>query len=61
MGIKDSRAVMVNPNYFAAMMLQNGQADALVGGVNGYSGSLLRPLIQLSRNRCPTRRSFPVA
>lgn len=47
MGIKDSRAVMVNPNYFAAMMLQNGQADALVGGVNSYSGSLLRPLIQL--------------
>lgn len=47
MGIKDSRAVMVNPNYFAAMMLQYGQADALVGGVNSYSGSLLRPLIQL--------------
>ena len=47
MGIKDSRAVMVNPNYFAAMMLQNGQADALVGGVSSYSGSLLRPLIQL--------------
>jgi len=47
MGIKDSRSIMTNPNYFAAMMLQNGQADALVGGVNSYSGSLLRPLIQL--------------
>ena len=29
------------------MMLQFGQVDALVGGVNSYSGSLLRPLIQL--------------
>jgi phosphate acetyltransferase len=47
MGIKDSRAIMVNPNYFAAMMLQYGQVDALVGGVTSYSGSLLRPLIQI--------------
>jgi phosphate acetyltransferase len=47
MGLKDARGLMVNPNYFAAMMLQYGQADALVGGVNSYSGSLLRPLIQL--------------
>ena len=28
-------------------MLQHGQADGLVGGVSSYSGSLLRPLIQL--------------
>lgn len=47
MGIKDARALLTNPNYFAAMMLQHGQADALVGGVNSISGSLLRPLIQL--------------
>ncbi len=47
MGINDARALLSNPNYFAAMMLQHGQADALVGGVHSYSGSLLRPLIQL--------------
>lgn len=47
MKVQDSRALMVNPNYFAAMMLQNGQVDALAGGVSSYSGSLLRPLIQL--------------
>ncbi len=47
MGINDARALLSNPNYFAAMMLQHGQADALVGGVTSYSGSLLRPLIQL--------------
>ncbi len=46
-GMRDARAVMVNPNYFAAMMLQYGQADALVGGVSSFSGSLLRPLIQI--------------
>jgi phosphate acetyltransferase len=47
MGITDSRAIMTNPNYFAAMMLQYGQVDALVGGVSSVSGSLLRPLIRL--------------
>ena len=46
-GVKDSRSMMTNPNYFAAMMLQYGQVDALVGGVSSYSGSLLRPLLRL--------------
>ncbi len=47
MGIKHPEDIMVKPNYFAAMMLQYGQADALVGGTSGYAGSLMRPLIQL--------------
>jgi phosphate acetyltransferase len=47
MGLQDSRAIMVNRNYFGAMMLQYGLVDGLVGGVTSYSGSLLRPLIQL--------------
>jgi phosphate acetyltransferase len=47
MGIKDSRAVMVNHNFFAAMMVQYGLADALVGGVTSYGGALLRPLLSL--------------
>jgi len=47
LGIQDSRAIMVNRNYFGAMMLQYGLVDGLVGGVKSYSGSLLRPLIQL--------------
>ena len=46
-GIRDSHAIMVNPNYFAAMMLQYGLVDGLVGGVSSYGGSLLRPLLQL--------------
>jgi len=47
LGVEDSRALMVNHNYYAAMMVQYGLADALVGGVNSYGGSLVRPLIQL--------------
>jgi len=47
MGVTDSKRIMLNPNYFAAMMLQCGQADGLVGGASMYSSTLLRPLIQL--------------
>jgi phosphate acetyltransferase len=47
MGLRDSRAVMTNHNYFAAMMVQYGLADALVGGVSSYGGVFLRPLLNL--------------
>ena len=47
LGPSDSRATMIKPNYFAAMMVQYGQADALVGGTSTTAGTLLRPLIQL--------------
>jgi len=48
-GIKDQEAskILKNPNYFAAMMLQNGQCDGLVAGASEYSGNILRPLFQL--------------
>ncbi|MDD5262219.1 MAG: phosphate acyltransferase [Methylacidiphilales bacterium] len=48
-GIKDSEAakILTNPNYFAAMMLQNGQCDGLVAGASEFSGNILRPLFQL--------------
>lgn len=48
-GQADARAILSNRNYFGAMMLQYGLVDGLVGGVTSYSGSLLRPLIQLVR------------
>ncbi|MCX7713284.1 MAG: phosphate acyltransferase [Chthoniobacterales bacterium] len=47
MGLKDPREILLNRNYFAAAMLQHGVVDGLVGGISTYSGSLLRPLIQL--------------
>lgn len=47
LGRASAQEIMVNPNYFAAMMIQCGQADGLVGGASVYAGTLLRPLIQL--------------
>jgi phosphate acetyltransferase len=46
-GAGDAREILVNPNYFAAMMIQHGQADGLVGGASQYASSLMRPLIQI--------------
>ncbi len=39
--------ILMKPTYFAAMMIQHGQADGLVGGASVYPGTLLRPLIQI--------------
>lgn len=47
LGPGEAEGFLTNPNYFAAMMIQHGQADGLVGGVSGFAGSLLRPLFQL--------------
>lgn len=43
----DAEKILLNPNYFAAMMLQNSQADGLVAGAGEFSGNILRPLFQL--------------
>ncbi len=43
----DAKKIVSNPNYFGALMLQNGQVDGLVGGATSNSGSILRPLFQL--------------
>jgi len=47
LGPEETVSFLSNPNYFAAMMIQCGQADGLVGGVSRYAGALLRPLSQL--------------
>jgi len=47
LGKTESQQLMLNPNYFAAMMIQHGQADGLVGGTTNSAGTLLRPLLQL--------------
>src|ERR1039458_9063283 len=39
----DARKIVTNPNYFGALMLQNGQVDGLVGGATSNSGRILRP------------------
>jgi phosphate acetyltransferase len=44
---EEARKMMAIPNYFAAMMLQYGQVDGMVGGASSASVSLLRPLFSL--------------
>jgi phosphate acetyltransferase len=43
----EARSIMRNVNYFATMMLERGQADALVGGATATASSALRPLFQI--------------
>lgn len=47
LGPKQAQEIMTNPNYFAAMMVQYGQVDAVVTGARDTAGSTLRPLLQL--------------
>jgi phosphate acetyltransferase len=46
-GLDEARTMLRNPNYFATMMLDGGQADALVGGATVTASSALRPLFQI--------------
>ena len=57
-GIDDARTIMINPNYFGAMMIQYGLADGLVGGAGEYSSGLLRPLLQLLKPLSHIRTVF---
>ena len=57
-GVDDSRRIMTNANYFAAMMIQYGLADGLVGGAGEYSSGLLRPLLQLLKPLPEVRTVF---
>lgn len=44
---KQAREIMIQPNYYGAMMVAMHQADGLVSGTNDISGSVLRPLFQI--------------
>jgi phosphate acetyltransferase len=47
LGPAQAQEIMLQSNYFAAMMVQYGQADGLVTGASETKSSTLRPLIQL--------------
>lgn len=47
LGPKAAHDILLQPNYFGAMMVQNGQVDGLVTGASEAASSTLRPLIQL--------------
>ncbi len=46
-GLSDASSVLLNPNYYAAMMVQYGRADGVVGGVESSANAFLRPLLRL--------------
>ncbi len=48
---------VLNPNYFATLMLVSGRADALVAGATTTSSSALRPLFQI----VPLQKTFKTA
>jgi len=43
----EAREAILQPNFFAAMMLAMHQADGLVSGASHTTGSVLRPLFQI--------------
>ena len=47
LGLSDARALLLNPNYYAAMMVQYGRADGVVGGIESATNALLRPLLRV--------------
>lgn len=47
LGPKGAHDILIQPNYFGAMMVQNGQVDGLVTGASEAASGTLRPLIQL--------------
>ncbi len=47
LGSSGARDLIVNPNYFGAMMVQYGHADGIVTGAVEEAASTLRPLLQM--------------
>ncbi len=47
LGLKEAQEYLSDNNYFAAMMLATGNADALVAGATLRASSALRPLFQI--------------
>ena len=43
---RDVKALMHDPNYFAAMMVEMGDADAMVGGLTQHYPQTIRPALQ---------------
>ena len=53
LGFSDARELLLNPNYYAAMMVQYGRADGVVGGVDSPTSALLRPLLRVVKPSGP--------
>ncbi|HLI29897.1 MAG TPA: NADP-dependent malic enzyme [Terriglobia bacterium] len=52
----EARELILNPNYFGAMMLHFGEADGFVAGVSQHYPETLRPALQIIKTRDPIHR-----
>ncbi|MGH9378090.1 MAG: phosphate acyltransferase, partial [Terriglobia bacterium] len=52
----EAREMMLNPNYFGAMMLETGAADGFVAGVSQHYPETIRPALQVIRTRDQAHR-----
>jgi len=52
----EARDLMLNPNYFGAMMLHLGDADGFVAGVSQHYPEAIRPALQIIKTRNPIHR-----
>jgi malate dehydrogenase (oxaloacetate-decarboxylating)(NADP+) len=43
----EARSRMYQPNYFAGMMVRQGDADAMVGGIESHYSELIRPALEV--------------
>jgi malate dehydrogenase (oxaloacetate-decarboxylating)(NADP+) len=45
--LAEARSRMYQPSYFAGMMVRQGDADAMVGGIESHYSELLRPALEV--------------
>src|SRR5438309_9637985 len=53
--LREARARVLDPMYHALLMLQAGQADAVVAGVEMYYSDAIRPALEIGRASCRER------
>jgi malate dehydrogenase (oxaloacetate-decarboxylating)(NADP+) len=49
--LAEARRLLLDPKVFAAMMVRQGDADALVGGIGGHYPDIIRPALQIIQVR----------
>ncbi|HUO83482.1 MAG TPA: NADP-dependent malic enzyme, partial [Thermoanaerobaculia bacterium] len=54
--LSDARRLMRNPNYFAMMMLDAGDADGVISGLRAYYPETIRPALQVVSTRPGVRK-----
>ncbi|MGH9469819.1 MAG: NADP-dependent malic enzyme [Terriglobia bacterium] len=52
----EARELLLNPNYFGAVMVQMGDADGFVAGVSQHYPETIRPALQVIKTRDPIHR-----